>query len=267
MAIHLGDVYYAGTDEQMRRHLLPGFPSGTQANFTMIGNHEMFDGADGYFHAAMTDPRFRAQQGTSFFAIRFVKWVLLGLDTAYCDTSFLHHEGRLHDESQRSFVGSLDLDPDARIILLTHHNAVSIDGSSVNDPLFSQVSEFLGDRCPDYWYFGHKHNGVVYNDQSIQGQYKCPSGRSPQLRCCGHAAIPIGKAPALVDGLTKTPPPCDYYANTPVDNPQSLPGLARRVQNGFLLLTLSKDSIAEEAWEVSAESGAVPVWSHTRFCS
>ena len=75
------------------------------------------------------------------------------------------------------------------------------------------------------------------------------------------------EADNIVDGPTKTPLPCDYYAKTSVDNPHGLPGLARRVRNGFLLLTLSNDGIAEEACEVSAESGAVPVWSETHFCS
>lgn len=262
ITVHLGDTYYAGSEEQVTKKLLADFPSGSIASFTMNGNHEMFDGANGYFKTALTHPVFIKQQHTSYFAILYNDWVITGLDTAYFDQSTFHLEGAIKDENQLAFIKSLKINDHQKIILLTHHAALLIDGSAIIEPLFGQVYKAFGSRYPDYWYYGHKHNGIVYNNASAQGAYKCTSGLSPQLRCFGHGSIPIGKAVGLHDGKGNKIKAVDYYASTAMPNPDNNPGLRNRVLNGFVMLTLSDNKIMEQVYEVSADRGAIPVWSN-----
>ena len=64
--IHLGDIYYAGAENEVRNKFLALWPAGTSPNassFALNGNHEMYSGGIGYFQVALTDPRFKAQQG------------------------------------------------------------------------------------------------------------------------------------------------------------------------------------------------------------
>ncbi|MDP6924003.1 MAG: metallophosphoesterase [Candidatus Scalindua sp.] len=107
--IHLGDVYYAGTELR--------YPPGEEAynfldlwpnkfsgkSFTLNSNHEMYGGAQGYFNIALNrrDPRsspFSVQKGFSYFALEFDPWVLVGLDAAYNDTSTLYMQGGIGTE-------------------------------------------------------------------------------------------------------------------------------------------------------------------------
>ena len=271
ITLHLGDVYYAGlAAEEMNKNLKP-FPRSKMANFTLNSNHEMYDGANGYFNVALGPGTIfnQSQNNTSYFAITFGNWVIIALDTAYYDSSKMYMEGALYDANQVNFIKSLKITPSQKIILMTHHTGLTADGTqltgptydgtAVKKPLFTQVVNALGGRCPDYWYYGHIHNGIVYNDQSLAGKYKCPSGLSPRLRCVGHAAIPFGKGTGLHIG-GKNKPGITYFAQTPVPNSSANPFLANRVLNGFAVITLTPSGISEQFYEVSPTQGAVKVW-------
>lgn len=263
ITVHLGDVYYAGSEQQISEHLLLDFPTGLKANFTLNGNHEMFDGANGYFNTALSHPVFSVQNGTSYFAIRYADWIILGLDTAYYDSSLYYLKGAITDDDQLSFIKSLNIGANQKIILLTHHAGMSYDGKTLVAPLYHQVFTALGNRHPDYWYYGHIHNGIVYNDSSSQGAYQCPSGQSPKLRCVGHGSIPIGDAFGLRNAMNRSPSGIEYYARTPLPNPDSHPQLENRVLNGFAYLMLNNDQLTEQIYEVSPIDQAELVWEHS----
>ena len=55
----------------------------------------MYSAARGYFHNALGSPLFAAQKNTSYFALEFQDWVILGLDSAYYSHSIAVMEGRL----------------------------------------------------------------------------------------------------------------------------------------------------------------------------
>jgi hypothetical protein len=271
ITLHLGDVYYAGLgNEEMSKLLKPPFPRSKLANFTLNSNHEMYDCANGYFHVALDNLLFRKDQNnTSYFAITFGNWVIIGLDTAYYDTSRMYMDGALYDANQLKFIRDLKITQTQKIILMTHHTGLTADGkqltkptydgTSIKKPLFTQVINALG-RCPDYWYYGHIHNGIVYNDLSKAGQYKCPSGLSPRLRCVGHGAIPFGKGTSLHKN-GKNIPGISYFAQTPMPNTvPSTPFLNLRALNGFTVITLNNTGISEEFYEVSPTTGAKKVW-------
>lgn len=259
ITIHLGDVYYTGLKHEETRNLLPDFPKGTSGfNFTLNSNHEAYDGSNGYFDIALKDDLFKYQDNKSYFAILLKNWVIIGLDSAYYDKSFMVMKGALTDGTntyQQDFIRSLNIPADQQILLLTHHTGVSYDGTEPNEPMLTQVYQALGNVYPDYWYYGHVHNGFVYNGKSITGekQYQTRYQTYPKLRCAGHAAIPFGEATIEAGNAG-----LDYYTQTPLPDPDEKQKL--RALNGFAILTLSSQSIQEQFYEVSPVTGTKVAW-------
>lgn len=257
--IHLGDVYYAGTagfldsDEEVA-NFVDNWVSGSQGSFMLNSNHEMYSGAQGYFGKGLKAAPFAAQQNTSYFAIQSEKWIMIGLDSAYYDPSHLFMNGALNDDNQISFIKSLNT-ANKTVIMLTHHNPTNVEGTGTAQlPLWNQVISALG-RPPEYWYWGHVHNAMVYSEQSF------PAQQGVKARCSGHAAIPFALAYGLQNADGSTKPSVEYYAHElmssayeNIDVQQS-----KRVLNGFTMLTLAPDSITEEFID---QTGVVR-WSQT----
>jgi len=82
LTIHLGDVYYAGTDDQEQHLFVNLWPKGSIGSLALNSNHEMYPGAKPYFKAIAEAP-FGIQNGCSFFALENTNWVIVGLDSAY----------------------------------------------------------------------------------------------------------------------------------------------------------------------------------------
>jgi hypothetical protein len=240
--IHLGDAYYAGTDgdfpppgEEVNNYLSlwPDLPS-----FMLNSNHEMYSGAKGYFRVLQEQNPFSQQQATSYFALQYGGWTILGLDSAYFDTSSLFMNGSLGGTTgaQAQWIDSLissgQIDPQ-KLIVLTHHNGLSYDGKT-EVAISSELNSILGGD-PAAWYWGHIHNGIVYNKPTI-------AQRNTFARCVGHGAIPFGQAFGLVNDDCVA-----YYAKT---INQTIPNNTIRVCNGFALLTIDANgSVTEEFYE------------------
>ncbi len=241
--IHLGDVYYAGAPWEEYLNLLGVWPPAWRGkSFTLNSNHEMYDGAWGYYKVGLEQSgAFSAQRGCSYFALQCGigapggPWTLLCLDSAYWATSLMIMEGSLTDSkstrfgnmAQQDFVTGLNLNPN-KTIVITHHNPLAYDGSALIDDgkgnaLWSQLTQYLK-APPAAWYWGHVHNGIVYTQTNAT---KSPT----YCRCTGHGAIPFGSAWGCKAAY---PNPVAWYANTP--NP--LPAAYPRMLNGFVLLTL-----------------------------
>jgi hypothetical protein len=253
--IHLGDVYYSGSADEENANLLQGWGGQTGKSFTLNSNHEMYDGGLGYFGTTLANPMFGAQKGTSYFALRYGDtahggpWTIIALDSAYWSTSPLVMAGSICEpgstrpgaSAQLNFLSQLGTPPE-KIILVTHHNPISYDGSAIVDDgqgnnLWKQVISALG--APPAWYWGHVHNGIVYTQASAAG--------SVRGRCVGHGAIPFGPASGLAAAQNPVPPQLKYvewYANTPNPDPNTVP----RVYNGFAILTLSETGSVTEVF-------------------
>lgn len=235
VVVHLGDVYYAGTPSEEVDNFMDAFGSWETTAFALNGNHEMYDGANGYFGTALVwNGPFSSQQGTSYFALTYNNVVILGLDTAYYDSSRLHMAGALVDQGQLDFIHGLDLNGKT-VIVLTHHNPITPDGSAATGgsqgiSLWDQVVNALGGQPPTYWYWGHIHNGIVYSAQSA-------AGPSTKGRCIGHGALPFGDAYGFHDNAGNNLKTIEYYAHTPFPAPD--PDQVNRVLNGFAVLQIS----------------------------
>lgn len=251
IVIHLGDVYYYGSTQQEINNLNKLWINGAKASFTLNSNHEMYDGANGYFDTALKNPGFSVQNGTSYFAIIYADWIILGLDSAYFDKSTLYRFGTIAGE-QLEFISSVVNKPgnnSRKIIVMTHHNAVSYDASRINirkdsGSLVNDIYKALGNRFPDYWYYGHLHNAIVYDKQKLTNLFLQYNTEPPNLRCLGHGGIPAGKACGLLNN-----PAVAYFVQTPVDS--KIPRESKRVLNGFAMITLSQGSIVEKVYEVA----------------
>lgn len=242
--IHLGDVYYAGTGgdylplNEEQDNFVACWPKLAKGrSFTLNSNHEMYSNAEGYFQVALADPRFDAQAGASCFALQYAGWTLLGLDSAYYSTDTLYMAGALGGASgqQGQWLAGLGLAAD-KCIAFTHHTGLDYQGKLPAQPgLWSELNGLLGGD-PAAWYWGHLHNGIVYDK---------PTGRGTLPRCVGHGAIPFGAAWGLENlGLP-------YYAHTPI------PGEAPQVANGYAVLTLSSAGTVTEAFYELGNNTAV----------
>lgn len=279
--VHVGDVYYAGspqsTDPNSSTYYLPGeetsnlvdlWPPGFSNNsFTLNSNHEMYSGGNGFFYDALgvlntpagSGTPFSAQQGSTCFALQFCGWTILGLDSAFMSsvTSALM-TGSIGGASgtQGKWIQSLKLTP-ATTIVLTHHNGFADDTTS-GSPLWAEINGALGGD-PYAWYWGHVHNGIVYNSPiSIPltpGSILQPSvpaiNTNTYARCLGHAALPYGLGTSLAGkaGIA-------WNANTPQPAP------SKQLYNGFAMLTLSNASgqltITENFYDLG---GTAPTWT------
>jgi hypothetical protein len=236
LTIHLGDVYYAGTDEEEQHILVKSWPPGVLGSFALNSNHEMYSGGGPYF-TAIGKPPFEKQGPCSYFALENANWIIVGLDSAYfADEWSLYREGSLF----RAGEGTVQLDflkaqvaKKKKIILLTHHNGVVEDGSSTT-PLWNQVmSAFPQGKGPAYWYWGHMHAGVAYSAQNV--------GTSAiQCRCCGHGALPCGPASTLQHNPKVVWHECRSAGD---------PDISDRVLNGFALISLQGQTMTEKFYD------------------
>ncbi|MBL8191866.1 MAG: metallophosphoesterase [Acidobacteria bacterium] len=253
--IHLGDVYYAGTNEifpppgEESANYLELWPSTkTQAagtSFMLNSNHEMYSGATGYFDA-LKDPRFQAQQNTSYFALKYGGWTLVGLDSAFYDTSPMFMDGSIEkgdsNQTQSKWLKGLGLDP-SKTIIMTHHNGLAYDGSAETG-LWAEINQSLGGD-PAAWYWGHVHDGIAYKSPTV-------TGKNTIARCVGHGAFPYANAWGMD---VPNPTLYEYYAHTP--NPSQPP----RVYNGFMMMTITSNGLITEQWYEQQNSN--PVFTKT----
>ena len=266
--IHLGDVYYAGTDWRP----LPGeetdnfydlWPDqGPARNLTLNSNHEMYGAGSGIFDVALqANGKFAVQNEMPYFALTYGPWLVLGLDSAYYSDAY---NGRKFYMLGAIGTDALDQQIDwvkqfaghqGPIMVMTHHDTVDLAGDSMT-PLFNQVAEALG-RPPTLWYWGHVHNAIVYN------QLGAGSSIPTLGRCCGHGAIPFGPAWGLQPGGV-TNPNIAYFAHTPdpelPDTGGSNPANPR-VRNGYALVTLHTDGGFTEQFYETGDS--TPCWQQT----
>src|ERR1700722_2713198 len=242
--VHLGDVYYAGTNESgvverdyEESNFLAAWPGGNDKSFALNSNHDMYAHGTGYFNTALASATFQSQKGCSYFALYNDSVRIVGLDTAYFDkdvssTGYMIGDlgptgpgtqaQFLHDQAQAAAAATQTL------ILLTHHNGLLYDGSVATtlwDQVVAQLAPLSGESI--LWYWGHEHMGVVYTDRTASGITIAP-------RCCGHSCIPWGVATNLnASGVA-------WYEKTVLG-----PGADYFVANGYATLAIGGPSITE----------------------
>jgi predicted phosphodiesterase len=166
LLLHLGDIYYSGTDKETQQRFLAAWPAEAgKVSRALNGNHEMYSGGFAYFDHVL--PQFK--QSSSYFAVQNAHWLLIGLDTAHSD----HTIDSLQAQWLKSVVQKAG---DRKVILFSHHQPFSrLDKQGPN------LQAALAGLPPiAAWYWGHEHGCLIYDKHPKFGLG----------RCIGHGGIP-----------------------------------------------------------------------------
>ena len=173
IVLHLGDVYYSGTEHEVQQRFLDIWPQRSDAIHRAINsNHEMYSGGFPYFQKIL--PKFG--QEASYFAFQNKNWTLVGLDVA-------HKDHDIDDQQVAWLKEILSKAGDRKVVLFSHHQLYShweSQGSKLwNHPGFGQI---LRSKRIFAWYWGHEHRCTVFEG---------PDANFGILaRCIGHGGMP-----------------------------------------------------------------------------
>lgn len=192
-SIHLGDVYYVGSQSEVNENFLGikssvfepvTWPLGKLGTFALAGNHDMYSNGSAYFDMLLP----KIGQAASFFCLQNDYWRIIGLDTGYNSTGMeiwpFKPNCKLPEELV-TWLASLDLKNknDSRgIILLSHHQPFSAFEREYPTPA-KQLATLI-DR-PVLWFWGHEHRLTIYKNQENV------KGLTILGRCIGHGGMPI----------------------------------------------------------------------------
>jgi hypothetical protein len=170
LLLHLGDVYYAGTKDEVQARMLDLWPkSAGKMTRALNSNHEMYSGGYGYF-----DLEFKAfDQESSYFAFQNSHWLLVCLDTAYVDHDI--------DNKQTGWLNAIIGQAGTRKIVLFSHQQLFSRLDNQGPKLKRALAALLDSRLITAWYWGHEHQCVLYDPHPDYGLI---------ARCLGNGGIP-----------------------------------------------------------------------------
>lgn len=209
-AIHLGDIYYVGSDAEVDENSLGikrsesdpcRWPRGSLGSFSLNGNHEMYARGFGYFDRMLPQlglleagrPR---GQAASFFCLENEHWRIIALDSGYNSVDWPVLEylrtppcGLRSEEIAWVRDAARPRADDTRgIILLSHHQVFSRYDDCY--PLQARQLAPFFDR-PVLWFWGHEHRPAMYEEHAV------PGGVRAFGRCIGHGGMPVDLPPAV----------------------------------------------------------------------
>jgi len=255
LVIHLGDVYYAGTEDEMDNNFLkicrdamgPEFPL-----FSLCGNHDMYSGGAAYY--GLLD---RIGQHTSYFCLRNQNWQLLAMDTGNRDQNPLTvstNMTSLHESEIGWLMDKFQTADGRKTVLLSHHQLFSPFSSvgdfdhhkkyAYNPNLYSVFRGVL--PSVEWWFWGHEHTLAVYD--SYMGLNRG--------RCVGCSAIPVfrNQQSYTTDASLETYAPGDF----PTWNLHAqLGNNGTDYNHAFALLELNGKKASATYWEIPM-GGATP---------
>jgi hypothetical protein len=164
--VHMGDVYYAGLDEEYLRNFLLPWPVGlvqaqTIASWCIPGNHDMYSGGHGFFQL-LKDQRFHQQGGSSYFLLENKHWQIFGLDTGYDPRDYKGDKGELYGEQAAWVAQKRSAAPQKKCVVLSHHQPFSAY-QDVSEELERRLRPILNAHQIDAWFWGHEHLSAVYD--------------------------------------------------------------------------------------------------------
>jgi Calcineurin-like phosphoesterase len=176
LLMHLGDVYYSGTEDEVQQRYLDLWPQDAgKRSIAVNSNHEMYSGGFGYFRLALP----AIGQKSSYLAFENTNWLLVVLDTAYVD-----HDMDNEQVAWLNLVIRQSADANGgrpkKLALFSHQQLFSrLDNQGPK--LQNALRHLLDSRAITVWYWGHEHQCVIYDAHPSFGLLG---------RCLGNGGIP-----------------------------------------------------------------------------
>lgn len=191
--VHLGDVYYAGTQHEEQANFLDICRQVLGQSiplFSLCGNHDMYSGGNGYYW--LID---QIGQQASYFCLQNANWQFLAMDTGHNDNDPLTITGNMTSLMTADgwsegdwHITKVQQAGNRRTVLLSHHQLFSpfaavgnVDGRpyAYNPKLFANFQAVLASI--DWWFWGHEHTLAVFD----------PYMGLKRGRCIGASAVPV----------------------------------------------------------------------------
>jgi len=233
--LHLGDVYYSGTPEEVRERFLASWPTNPRRfSRALNSNHEMYGGGWGLFDETLKT----FGQSSSCFWIELDRYVLVGLDSAYAE----HDLANAQDVWLRQIISQSG---NKKIVLFSHHQPYSLLDAQ-GPKLIEKIGDLMISGKIFAWYWGHEHRLAIYD--------RHPAYHGMYGRCLGHGGMPYFRdtLPGMggsTTSLYRTEPhagmPGAWFLDGP--NPYMDPGERDRYgPNGYMTLAINGDQWIEE---------------------
>jgi predicted phosphodiesterase len=198
VVIHLGDVYYSGTQDEMEHNFFdicqtvlgPSLPV-----YSLCGNHDMYSGGDGYYW--LVD---KLGQRASYFCLQNANWQFLAMDTGHNDhdpTTVDTNMTSLEPSEAAWHTNKIQNAGNRKTVLISHHQLFSPFSSvgsvdnvkhAWNPNLFATFKSLLPQvTC---WFWGHEHTLAIYD----------PYMGLQRGRCVGCSAVPVLMAEQSYEG-------------------------------------------------------------------
>ncbi len=243
LLMHLGDVYYSGTEQEVQERFLDIWPRDAgKRTIAVNSNHEMYSGGFGYFKLALP----AIGQKSSYLAFENKHWLLVVLDTAYVDHDMDNEQvawlNLVRKQSTEANNGQ------AKKLALFSHQQLFSRLDSQGPKLQNALRHLLNTQAITAWYWGHEHQCVIYDKHSTFGLFG---------RCLGNGGIPevrkgeVRSAPTekIVAGVmwkrmsaTNDSPSC-LALDGP--NPDIAGETERFVPHGYMTLELNGPTLVE----------------------
>jgi 3',5'-cyclic AMP phosphodiesterase CpdA len=251
VVIHLGDVYYSGTQSEVQNYFYAiwqsvlGIPKvnwgekltdlkSKPATFHLPGNHDMYSGGGPYY--TVID---MLGQPSSYFCLRNSNWQFIAMDTSLHDSNPVTvQDATWVDDQEIAWIQDKVSNSGGRkTILLSHHQLFSafekIAGNSINQKLLPQVRDIVPHLSA--WLWGHEHNMVIYK------QYLGVLGR-----CIGHGAFPVSDDP---------PPGANQNVEVPLENVRLSCDSSGFYRHGYVLMKINGSNAKLSYFQFDADAG------------
>ncbi len=192
IVIHLGDVYYSGTQAEMQDHFLSivrdCLPAHTRI-FNLAGNHDLYAGGAGYYW--LLD---ELGQPASYFCLRNEHWQILGIGAPPQigkPTDAISAIPTIEPKEVLWHKHKLDNAEGRKSVMLSHYQLFTASGNigrtrdnrplALNPVLYEAFKSHLSQI--ELWLWGHEHNLVAFE----------PYAGLSKGRCIGSGAIPVAR--------------------------------------------------------------------------
>jgi calcineurin-like phosphoesterase family protein len=207
--MHLGDIYYSGTKNEVDRRFLEPLKAFKGRKFTLMGNHDAYSGGQGYYYAVDS-----IGQESCHFTLGNEYINFIALNTGWSDRKPINKQTvHLHDSEVEWAKAALS---HKKNILLSHHQPFS-GWQDVNNIVATQLGDLS--RVAS-WFTGHEHRLVVYE----------PRGNIQRMRTVGAGGVPE---------LTRA----DYFVSKVPCKPITYGDDMVRYKHSFAIMQINRENV------------------------